>query len=468
MSIQTGNNSSKLQGGTPPVDEIRFTPVAKSWTVLILVGLLVLFLLHIAEVLPPFIWAAVTAYIFNGPVRRLNNRFGNKRWVWALTVYFTFLLVLIVALVLLIPALTREGKTLAAEAPKWKSSADDYLANNDTVQILGFTIASDTISTSLNNVIDRVQTLGQEVGPKLVTGTFRFLIDFLLYLITTFYLLLLGGRGFRRFIQSLPLRYRVEIGNLYSRANIVLNAYIRGQVLLVLIMSTASFIILTILGVRYSLILGIMTGVLELVPFVGPYLAISICSLVAYFQPHGNFGLSQVGLVIAAAVALFTLRQIEDYVVIPNIIGKIVELPALLVIFTTIAGAALLGPMGLLLGVPIVAVIRIIVGYLYYKLVDADRNKLFLEPTATPQELLGAIGQLPPKSRVLVIANHEQEFLRDPQVLEELKALSQQKFIDLAFYCGEDEKTSQAILEAGFPITTMDQEHFLGNAPKQA
>ena len=459
-------NGRRIPNGIPPIEEIRFSPAAKRWTVAIMVGLLVIFVLRIADVLAPFVWAAATAFVFNGPIKAICNRVGGRRWIGALIIFGIFFLVLVIGLFLLIPALTKEGRTLATDAPRWRTTVDQYLRENDPVRIAGIDIPADTARSTVNNVIDRVQTIAQDVGPKLLTGTFRFLIDFLLYLIATFYLMLIGGRAITHFVTTLPLKYRAEIGDLFSRANTVLSAYIRGQVLLVLIMSVSSFVILTILGVRYSLLLGIMTGVLELVPFVGPYLAIAICSIVAFFQPHGNFGLEGVALVIAAAVALFILRQIEDYGIIPNLIGKIVELPALLVIFTTVVGAALLGPMGLLLGVPIVAVIKIVVGYLYYKLVDADRTKLFLSPEDQPNNLVNLLSNQAPQSRVLVVAGPEPIYLRDPQLLDRLHTISDQKTLDLAFYCGDDEKTSDAIREAGFPITTMDQEHFPANTSR--
>ena len=374
--------------------------------------------------------------------------------------FLSFFVILAVALLLLIPALTNEGKTLAQNAPKWEASIDDYLNTHDTIDILSFSISSDTARTALNTSLERVTSAGQDLSLRLASGTFRFLIDFLLYLITTFYLMLMGGRPIWRFINTLPLKYRKEMHHLFNRINIVLAAYIRGQVLLVLIMSVASFIILSVLGVHYSLILGIMTGVLELVPFVGPYLAITVSSVVAYFQGSGNFGLKDVGLVIAVAAALFVLRQLEDYVVIPNLIGRIVELPALLIIFTTVTGAALAGPMGLLLGVPVVAVIRIIIGYLYYKLVDADRTKVVLDAESGPEQLVNFLNEQPPQSRWLVVAGTEPEYLHNPELLAQVKELTQAKALDVAFYCGEDDKACELVRKSGFPVTTMEQEQF--------
>ncbi|HEX2912612.1 MAG TPA: AI-2E family transporter [Chloroflexia bacterium] len=455
----------------PPVDEIKFSPRAKRWTVVIIAGLLIIFLLHVAEVLPPFIWAGVTAFLFNGLVNRLTARFNRPRWVWALTIYLIFLVVLIISLFLLIPALSAEARSLATEAPSLKKSVDQYLIDNPTITIAGITFQSDSLRDSINGVIDRIPGIAQEFGPRLLSGTLRFLIDFLLYLITTFYLMLMGGRAIWGFIDSLPLQYRQEIRSLVTRAYNVLSAYVRGQVLLVLIMAAAASIILSVLGVRYSLLLGIATGILELVPFVGPYLAIATSCTVAFFQPHGpnhSFGMDAVTLTIVVGVALFVLRQLEDYVVIPNLIGRILELPPLLIIFSTITGAALLGPMGLLLAVPIVAVLKIIVAYLFYKLVDADRQKIFLPSGTEPEGLYNVLQSQPARARLLVIPNGSSVSLEDQETLERVREISFHKALDVAFYCGEDEELAEQVKKSGFPVVTMEQEDFAGQAMQKA
>ncbi|MDB5079587.1 MAG: hypothetical protein JWP00_1511 [Chloroflexi bacterium] len=455
-----------LQREDTPVQEIKFSPRAKLITVVVLVGLLVVYFLHVWDALSPFIWAAVTAFIFNGLVKILYGRFGGPRWAWATGIFLIFLAVLGIGLLLLIPAISREARVLANDTPRIRQTVDDYLTNNPTITLAGIEVPSDTLRTSLNTVLERLPQLAQELGPGLVSKTFHFAIDLLIYLISTFYLMLIGGNAIWSFIGTLPLTLRSEIRRLFVRADTVLGAYIKGQFLLVLIMSLASFIFLLIMGIRYALTLGIMTGILELIPFVGPYIAITICSLVAFFQPHGpnvSFGLDAVSLTIVVIIGLFILRQLEDLVVIPNIIGRIVELPPLLVIFTTITAAALLGPMGLLLGVPVVAVIKIFVGYLYYKLVDADRRKVFLTPEATLEELIITLQDFSPFTRLLIIVPETVKFFQDPVALEQLRKVAREKPLDLAFNFGEDEKTAHAVKEAGFPITTMSQEHFFAN-----
>jgi|GEM_PF-282147 len=448
----------------PPNREFRFSPLAKRLTVFILIGLVVVLVLHTAEVWPPFVWATVTAFVLNGPIIQLTRRAGLPRWAWITIFFAIFFVILATVLLLTVPAIVKEAKTLSTDIPNIKQDFDDYLNSNDTVQIVGVDIPTNTVSNSIDEGIKRLGTLAEELGPKLLSGTFRFLIDFLLYLVVTFYLMLLGGRPIWRFIDSLPLTYRGEMRSLFARIVRVLGAYIKGQFILIAIMSGASFVFLTIFGIRYSLILAIMVGVLELIPFIGPYLAISICCLVTYFQPHGpglSFGLAAIPLTILIAIILFTLRQIEDYLIIPNIIGRIVELPALLIIFTIVVAAAVLGPMGLLLGVPVVAVIRIVLRFLYFKLVHADRTKLLIPAETSFEELYQTLEKEPDGSRVMLTVKPATPYLNSLDTLSQLYQLGRQKFIDIAFCFDLEEhlKTANLMRKAGFPI--IDQEQLI-------
>jgi hypothetical protein len=258
------------------------------------------------------------------------------------------------------------------------------------------------------------------------------------------------------------MKYRNETRNLVLRVDTVLGAYIKGQFLLIGIMSVASFVVLEILQVHYSVALAIMVGVLELIPFVGPYLAIGICSAVAFFQDTHAFGLPPVVVVIILIVALFILRQLEDYVVIPNVIGRIVELPPLLVIFSVVAGAALLGPMGLLLAVPVVATLKIIVGYLYYKIVDADREKIVLPEGDDYPDLLKIV-EAEPNRRLLIGLGQDAPYLEDSENLLRLRQISETMQVDLAFNCG-NEHLCKRLRDYGFSIIELPQEHFATNA----
>jgi predicted PurR-regulated permease PerM len=124
--------------------------------------------------------------------------------------------------------------------------------------------------------------------------------------------------------RNLPRDHRAELLQVLRDTNVMLGRYIRGQIILVLLMSTVTTIGLTVLNVPYSVLLGIMTGVLETIPFVGPITAGAIACLVALGHPN-PFGWSQIAYVAVVAVMYTILRHAEDYLVIPTVIRRAVR-----------------------------------------------------------------------------------------------------------------------------------------------
>jgi len=136
------------------------------------------------------------------------------------------------------------------------------------------------------------------------------------------------------------------------------------------IMSVLLYIPLSILQVPYALVIAVASGVLEILPIIGPWSAAGIAMTVALFQPVTPFGLSNVAVAILLGIIYFVLRQIEDHFIIPNVMGPLVRLHPGVVIFAILAGGALAGAFGLFISIPIAAVIRIVLSYLYRKLTD--------------------------------------------------------------------------------------------------
>jgi predicted PurR-regulated permease PerM len=137
-------------------------------------------------------------------------------------------------------------------------------------------------------------------------------------------------------------------------------------------MAVLLYIPLSILQIPYALVIAIASGVLELIPILGPWSAAIIAMLVALFQPEVPFGLTNLGLAGLIGIIYFALRQIEDSFIIPNIMGHLVRLHPAVVIFAVLAGGSIAGGLGLLLSIPTAAVVRIMLSYLYRKLVDND------------------------------------------------------------------------------------------------
>ncbi len=363
-------------------DRIYLSPRARAVILWVTVAVGLLFVWQISGILSPFIWALITAYVLNPVVVFLASRTHLPRRIWAIVFYLVLLGLLIFGLGTLLPLLSRQLTDFIRELPRHAREAGTFaremgFINGDTLDIFGTQInlsASDAeISGQLQALLTR--QLGPSALPAIARGA-EGVLKLLVYLVATFFLLLEMDRIGDWFSRITPDNVRAELGPWVRRINHVLGAYIRGQLILVLLMSAASYIVLTLLGVRYAPLLAIFTGLVETMPFVGPYTAGGAAVLVALTQGYAPFGWSQLTLAIAVALAYTILRQLEDNFVMPFLIGRLVHLHPLIVIFAVLAGAALWGILGLLLAVPVAATLKIVLTYLHGKLREEPSRAL--------------------------------------------------------------------------------------------
>lgn len=350
---------------------IVFPPWAKVATVAIIIALTILLLRTVGGLLSPFIWAIITAYLFNPLVSALANRTRISRVWWVVLLYIVAGFLLYLGVNWLVPRLAKQYSDLLSALPGFAAQTEQWIAENGTINIGGTNFDLRPGEAEIANFFTE---LGRELPatvPELVFGVFERLVLVLVYIVVTFYLLLQAEQIINNIYGLIPVPYREEIRELGRSIDRVLGAYIRSQLLLIVIMAVVTYIPLSILGVQYALVLAIATGFLEIVPFVGPWSAAGSAMLVALFQTSNTFGWP--GWVLALVVgAIYTiLRQAEDHLIIPNLVGRIVKLHPIIVIFTILAGAAIGGALGLLMAVPIAATIKIILTYLYNKLIDS-------------------------------------------------------------------------------------------------
>jgi predicted PurR-regulated permease PerM len=349
---------------------IRFSPRAKVITVWILVGLTILFLYRAWPIAVPFFWALVTAYIFLPLIHMLAERTRVPRVCWIILLYLAVGALLYLAISFLIPVLVRQYGDLRDAAPAIIENVQTFIRENSRLEIFGVTLNLETVS---DNVAAMLEDLVRHLPSQVLAGVgvlFGTLAKIVVYLVATFSFLLQGDRWGQGFIELLPPQAKAELQPLLRRVHVTLTAYLRGQLLLMLIMGSLSWISLTILQVRFVLILALMAAVLEVVPLLGPIAVGTAAALVSLFQPTTPFGWSNVTLAVVVVLLYTILQQLENNIIVPNLVGYMVELPPLMVIFVALAGGYMGGVLGLLLAIPIAATIRIILQYLYAKLMD--------------------------------------------------------------------------------------------------
>jgi predicted PurR-regulated permease PerM len=323
--------------------------------VLALGALIVLWLAR--GIIGPFVVAGMLAYAFSPVVSSVESRTRLPR---VAVVGLGYVLFLGAVALLAFVAAERAGKELtdlSSGGHDAISSALHKLLGN-TVVIAGSTYRVEDLAGQIrgaflglvNSPTSAVQMAERAVGIGL---------QVILCLIITFYLLLDGHRFGQFALRFLDREQRVGTLRIAHRIHVVLGRWLRGQLLLIVLVTVVIYVILgPILHVPYALALAILSGVLEIIPLVGPVIAAVLAGTVAY-SAHGT------DTTLVVLVVYFIVRQVEDQVVMPLVIGRAVHLHPVITIFAVLVGLSTWGVLGGLLGVPVAAVINVTLHELY-------------------------------------------------------------------------------------------------------
>jgi len=364
----------------------RWSPTTKRVVIGTAALVVVLLLVRASDVLGPFVWAAIFAYVFAPVVALAQRRTGAPRWVIVATLFVILTAALYALGRVLVPVAFQQLRDVPRTLPQLTANVQ--------------AIATEAVSgTELEGVVvglfeeaeGIVRGFAERILP-VALGIVVSVIKALVFIIALWFLLLDGPRLGRLLRDVLPASQRDEWLQVLGRINAVLGQYVRGQVVLIGIMWTATSIGLSLLGVPFSILLGFVTGVLETIPFVGPITAGAIAVLVALGHPN-PFGWSQLAYAAVVALMYTVLRHAEDYFVIPTLIGRIVELHPLVVIFSLLVGGAVGGLLGVVLAVPIAASLRIASLYALAKLRDQDPYPVIAEAAAEPGERVPEVSE---------------------------------------------------------------------------
>lgn len=334
----------------------------RSMFFLILAVISVWFLFIERAILTPFILAAIFAYILNPLITFLSKKTKIGR------VFF-----IIILYILLFAAVGSAGTIIAkqflSEAQDLTEEIQFLLQNADSqVAILpewGQGIAKDSL-ISIREAI----TLEKFSAWPFFSGAATRAFTIITFFFASFFFLKDGKKFIDQLLLLLPQHYKVEAEILLLKINVVLASYLRAQLFLVFLMGILGFILFSLLGVRFALILGIVIGLAEIIPMIGPIIAGATVVLVSVFDGVSKFGFLPLsdGLLVLAAYAL--LNQIENYLVVPQLMGRVTKIHPLLIFFSVLAGGHLFGILGFMLALPIAATLRIILEFLLDKFTE--------------------------------------------------------------------------------------------------
>ena len=177
--------------------------------------------------------------------------------------------------------------------------------------------------------------------------------------------------------------YREDYRRITAQTGKIWSRYLRGQIILAIIVALITFVMLLILGVEGSLVLGLIAGVLTFIPYVGPTLSAVIIVVVSVFQASNVFGLTPLQFALLVGVVTMVVQQVSGNLLLPAVVGEALNMSPLTVLVSLIAGAAIAGVLGVILAAPVAATLKVVVGYVWRKLLDLPAfSEEELKPTA--------------------------------------------------------------------------------------
>ena len=330
--------------------------------------------------------AVLLAYLLHPLISFIDRRTPLNRVSVVLLVYLALALLVVATFSLVGVTTFQQAVDLSGRLPGWFDDAVaqlqlfvTQLPDTLTLGPLELPVASilpqlpawDEVLGQAFGYIQPIFSRGGSLAASVVTGTVAVLGQIMLIFIISIYIAndipRVGGR-----IANLAQKpgYRRDAERLTSSINQVWAAYMRGQALLALVIFVLVSVVLGALGVDNALGLGLLSGAMEFLPLLGPFVGVGAAVLVAFFQNSQSFGMTPLQFALAVAVAMILIQQIENTLLVPRIVGGALNLHPLLVLVSVIMGASLAGLLGAILAAPVVASLRILADYAWHKMLD--------------------------------------------------------------------------------------------------
>jgi len=333
----------------PRIDPRFHLPARK---VLVLFAFLAAVFWFARPVLLPFIVGAIIAYAFTPAIDAAQKRTGRSRLLIVILIFGSGIAILAAIAIAFAGPVSREVGLLIRSGPDALETALRQLLGGDSITIGDRTVTVEELATQAQAAINTfLQT--PEGAIRAVEQLLHGALDVILVMIVTFFLLLDGERFGNTLLRFLQPDDRVQMQIVAGRIHVVVGQWLRGQLILIAFVSVIVSIVLgPILHLPNALALGVMTGLFEVITFIGPIIAGAVVGIVA---------LSSGGpaLAITAIVFLFVLRQIEDVVMMPAVLGRAVHLHPLAALFSVAVGATAFGIVGTFLALPVAAGINV-------------------------------------------------------------------------------------------------------------
>ncbi len=369
-------------GAPPRIPEPTSPPwsnTTKLVVALTLVAALAGFFISFRNIVGPLLMAFLLAYVLYPTANHIRRRLPAS-WRVSVTLIYVVLFVIILGVLVwggfvLVDQILALIKFLDRQVANLPTLIDELTAH--PLRIGPFVLGLGTVELQgiLTQLFGAVQPLFTRVG-SLVAGlasSAAVLIGWTLFVLLISYFILAESEGVPGEIINLNIpRYQADIDRMKIELGRIWNAFLRGQLIIFLLTILIYSILLGGLGVRFFYGLALLAGLARFVPYVGPAITWTAYGLVSYFQGSTFFGLNSFTYaLIVVGIALLTDMIMDNFVTV-RVLGSALRVHPAMVMVAAIVGATLLGVIGVVLAAPVLATLKLFLGYAFRKLSDQD------------------------------------------------------------------------------------------------
>ena len=357
---------------------------------LVLVAILALLLQQFTNMIGPLLLAFVLAFLLQPSARWLHDK-AHIPW------RFSVALVLLVLIIVLAGLFTWAGFAIVSQIQSLIATIQKFIAElpqiiNDlstrvyTIGPLVIDLSRFDLTTITNQLLSSAQAVLGQVGSlvgTIASTTITTLGYVLFILLIAFFLLAEGGRVREDLVYINIPGYDKDFRRLGRELTRIWEAYLRSQVAIIILVILAYYVLMTALGMRFTLGLAIMAGLARLVPYIGPFIVWTTAALLAYFAPSNYFNLPPWAYTLLVVGLALVVDQIFDQYIQPRFMGQSLGVHPAAILVAAIVAYQWLGIIGLVLAAPVLATVTLVFRYSLRKLFDLDPW-----PAAEPQTRL--------------------------------------------------------------------------------
>jgi len=323
---------------------------------------LIYFLKIIFPILTPFFMAFFLAYLLNPLVDILEKKDINRTW-GILLIYITLIGIISAGVIYGVPKIIVELNKFADTIPLYAKQAQSFIKvfqkNYSRVDIPESIriITDDTINQVENYLIEIVRSVAQSF-----VYFFTKIFDIILAPILAFYLL----KDFENikgvFLNLIPAKYRKDLISLGQQMDKVLKSFLRGHLIVALFVGGLTALGLTIVKMEFAFVLGLIAGILNIIPYFGPIFGSIPAVSLALLQSKK--------MALYVLIIMVIVQQLEGNIITPRILGQSIGLHPLIIILALLAGGHLFGALGMILAVPFAGILKVLLTFIIKKTME--------------------------------------------------------------------------------------------------